>query len=221
MKYFLDSAKMEEITYAYENWGVDGVTTNPRHIMTSGKPFYSVIAEIGDYFKDTDVPVSVEIDPNLTKADDMIAMGRKLSTISKNFVIKIPCTEQGLCAAKVFNESGIRTNVTLVFSASQAIQVARIGSTYCSPFVGWGEANGEFPIETVKRIVEIYRNYDFATEVIVAAVRSGKQIAEVAGFGADITTCGYAVYEDSFFSPYTGFGNDIFINAWDQTDTTE
>lgn len=221
MKYFLDSAKIDEIKYAYENWGIDGVTTNPRHIMTSGKPFYTVIREIADYFKDTDVPISVEIDPNLTNKEDMIAHGKKLAAISPNFCIKIPCTEQGLCAAKVLNDEGINTNVTLVFSASQALQVARIGSKFCSPFIGWGEANGEFPLDNIKRIMEIYNNYGYQTEVITAAVRTGKQLAEAALYGSDISTAGFDVYKDSFYSPYTDFGNNIFVNAWNNTDTSE
>ncbi|MCP4179750.1 MAG: transaldolase [bacterium] len=221
MKYFLDSAKIEEIKYAYENWGIDGVTTNPKHIMTSGKPFYTVIKEIANFFKGTDVPISVEIDPNLTKKEDMIAHGRKLAAISENFCIKIPCTEQGLCAAKVLNDEKIKTNVTLVFTASQAMQVARIGSKFCSPFIGWGEANGEFPLDNIKRIMDIYENYGYQTEVITAAVRNGKQLAEAALYGSDIATAGFGVYKDSFYSPYTDFGNNIFINAWNNTDTNE
>ncbi|MCB1157856.1 MAG: transaldolase [Leptospiraceae bacterium] len=221
MKYFLDSAKIDEIKYAYENWGIDGVTTNPKHIKTSGKPFYSVIREIGEYFEGTEVPVSVEINPTLTEKKDMIEMAKKLAALSPNFAIKIPCTEQGLSAAKALNDDGIKTNVTLVFTASQAIQVARIGSKFCSPFIGWGETNGEFTLDTIGRIMEIYKNYQYKTEVITAAVRNGKQLAEAALYGSDIATAGFDVFKDSFFSPYTGFGNDIFINAWKETDTSE
>ncbi len=221
MKYFLDSAKIEEISYAYENWAIDGVTTNPKHIMLSGKPFYSVIEEIADYFKGTEVPLSVEIDPNLTNKDDMIEHAKKLTAISPNFCIKIPCTEQGLSAAKLLNERDIKTNVTLVFTASQAMQVARIGSKYCSPFIGWGEANGEFAMDNIKRIMQIYKNYEYKTQVITAAVRNGKQLAEAALSGSDISTAGFEVYKSSFYSPYTDFGNNIFIDAWNNTDTSE
>lgn len=159
----------------------------------------------------------------MTKKEDMVAMGKKLAKMSPNFCIKIGCTEQGLSAAKTLIDDGIKTNVTLVFTPSQAIQVARIGSKYCSPFIGWGEAeaNGEFALENIKRIMTIYRNYGYKTEVITAAVRNGKQLAEAALYGSDITTAGYEVYKESFYSPYTDFGNNIFIDAWKNTDTTE
>lgn len=221
MKYFLDSAKIDEIRYAYKNWGIDGVTTNPKHIMASGKPFYKVIREIAEEFKDIDFPISVEIDPNITEADKMIEEAKKLAKISDNFCIKIGCTEQGLVAAKKLIEDGIKVNVTLVFSPSQALQAGRIGSRFCSAFIGWKEASGEDCSNYLQDVVEIYRNFNFQTEIIAAAIRNGKQIAEAASYGVDIVTAGFDVYKKSFYHPFTDYGTNIFIEAWNKTDTSE
>jgi transaldolase len=217
MKYFLDSAKIHEIRYAYENWGIDGVTTNPRHIQASGKPFNVVIEELANEFKGKDFPISVEINPHLDKAEDMIREGEKLASFSENFVVKIPCTEQGLVAAYKLNQKGIKTNVTLVFSPSQAIQAGRIGAYFVSPFVGWKETHGENCEQYIKDIVDIYKNFDIKTEVIVAALRNGKQIVDAAKAGAHIVTCGFDVYKDSFSHPFVNYGLDKFTNAWDNT----
>lgn len=217
MKYFLDSAKIEEIRYAYKNWGIDGVTTNPRHIMLSGKPFLTVIRELAEEFKDIEFPISVEINPHIEKHEEMIEEAKKLAALSSNFIIKIPCTEEGLIAAKTLTEQGIRTNVTLVFSPSQALQAARIKSHFVSPFVGWKENSGEDCTEYINDIVQIYRTYDYKTEIIVAAIRNGKQIVEAAKSGADIVTCGFQVYKDSFAHPFTDYGLGVFTQAFDKT----
>ncbi len=224
MKYFLDSAKLDEIQYAYENWGIDGVTTNPKHIQASGKPFSKVLEEIGAWAANnklegwTKFPVSIETDPHEMNIDNLVFAGKRLFAISPNYVVKIACTEVGLIAARKLECQGIRTNITLVFSPSQAIMAARTGALFVSPFVGWKEANGEDCGEYINKIVNIYHNYEFSTEIIVAALRTGKQIAEVAGYGADITTCGLQVYRDSFYHPFTDFGLDVFRQAWDETE---
>ncbi len=223
MKYFLDSAKLDEIDKAYRYYGIDGVTTNPKHIMNSGKPFLTAITDIanwikGNHLEGKDVfPVSVEINPHLDNAEDMISEAKKISSLCENFVIKIPCNLEGLKAAKTLEEEGIRTNVTLVFSASQAIQAGRLGAKFVSPFVGWKEANGEDAYGYMAQLVNIYREKGYKTEIIVAALRSGKQIAEAAELGADIVTCGLSVFEDSFTHPYTDFGLKKFQDAWDNT----
>lgn len=218
MKYFLDSAKIDEIRYAYKNWGIDGVTTNPKHIKLSGKPFFTVVKELANEFEGIDFPISVEINPYLESSKDMIEEAKKIASMSKNFVIKIPCTEQGLIAAKELTEQGIRTNVTLVFSPSQAIQVGRINSFYVSPFVGWKEASGEDCSKYIQDIVDIYRNKNYSTQIIVAALRNGKQLADAAKAGADIVTCGFQVYKDSFYHPFTNHGLNVFRKAWDETE---
>ena len=218
MKYFLDSAIIEEIRYAYENWAIDGVTTNPRHIMNSGKPFLTVLDEMASEFRGVEnFPISAEINPHLDNAKEMLTEGKKIAALSSNFVIKIPCTEPGLIAAKEFEKEGIPTNVTLVFSPSQALQPARIGAKFVSPFVGWKENSGDDTAQYIKDIVDIYKTYGYETEVIVAALRSGKQIVDAAKAGANIVTCGFDVYKNSFYHAFTDYGLNVFRNAWDNT----
>lgn len=225
MKYFLDSAKMDEIKEAYHTFGIDGVTTNPRHIMDSGKTFIQAITDIAEWIKEEGLdgyekfPVSVEIDPYIEDTDEMVDAAHKISFISDNFVIKIPCTPQGVAAARILEKEGIRTNVTLIFSAAQAILPAKNGSLFVSPFIGWKEANGEDCRQYIKDIVEIYKNYGFygKTQIICAAVRTPKQFVDCAVAGADIVTAGLAVYKDSMTHAYTRQGIDTFRNAWDKT----
>lgn len=223
MKYFLDSAKLDEIEYAYEFLGIDGVTTNPRHIMLSGKPFLTVIEDLAKWVKEKGIegyerfPISVEINPHLNKWEDMVEEGKKISAYSDNFIIKIPCNEQGLIAARKLEKEGIRTNVTLVFSPSQAIAVGKLGALFVSPFVGWKENSGEDTAQYIQDIVDIYAIHGIKTEVIVAALRNGKQIADAAKAGADIVTCGLDVYKASFEHPFTNYGLGVFTKAWDET----
>lgn len=217
MKFFLDSAITGEIAYALEMWDLDGVTTNPRHVQASGKPFMQVIREIAGQFAGTDKPISVEVNPHFTDWHDMVAEGRKLAAISPNFVIKLPATEAGFKSVAVLAEEDIRTNLTLAFSASQALQAMRMGAAFVSPFIGWKEANGEDVVRFIQEVVAIRDNYDFGTEIIVAAVRNGRQIADAAVAGADIVTAGLAVFRDSFDHPYTAKGLKLFQDFWDQT----
>ena len=223
MKYFLDSAIVEEIDKAYKFYKIDGVTTNPRHIMNSGKPFLVAINDIANWIKANHLegkdvfPVSVEINPHLDNYEDMVKMGREIASICSNFVIKIPCNVEGIKAAKLLEDEGIRTNVTLVFSPSQAVQVGRIGAMFVSPFIGWKETAGEDGLEYLKQITNIYKGKGYKTEIICAAVRSGKQIAECAEMGADIITAGLSVYEESVTDPWTDFGLAKFCDAWDHT----
>jgi len=217
MKYFLDSGKIDEIRYGYENYRINGVTTNPRHIKNSGKPFLTVISELAEEFKSKDFPISVEINPHLDRAEAMIAAAKELAKISKNFVIKVPCNEQGLIAAKKLEEQGVRTNVTLVFSASQAVQAGRIGARFVSPFVGWQEASGVDCVPMMKNILDAFKHYQFKTEVIVAAVRNGQQISTYAALGAHITTAALDVFKESFEHPFTDKGLKVFADAWDAT----
>lgn len=140
MKYFLDSAKINEIREAYDTFGIDGVTTNPNHIMLSGKPFKEVLKDMVEFVEEKDIvgyekfPISVEINPHLDDVDEMVAMGSEIAAMCDNFVIKIPCTQSGITAARILEKKGVRTNVTLVFSASQAIVPAKNGSLFVSPF---------------------------------------------------------------------------------------
>lgn len=217
MKFFLDSAITSEIGYALEMWDIDGVTTNPRHVQASGKPFMTVIREIAQIFENVDRPISVEVNPHFTDWHDMVAEGKKLARLSDNFVIKLPATEAGFKSVAMLAEEGIRTNLTLVFSAAQALQAMRMGAAFVSPFIGWKEANGEEIVKFIQEIVAIRDNYDFDTEIIVAAVRNGRQIVEAAVAGADIVTAGLAVFKDAFAHPYTDEGLKRFSSFWDQT----
>lgn len=229
MKYFLDSAKIDEIREAYDTFGIDGVTTNPKHIMDSGESFYTVIAQIADFVKEKGIegwdkfPVSVEINPHFDNADDMVQMGKKIAAMCTNFVIKIPCTEAGIAAARRLEKEGVRTNLTLVFSPSQALIAAKNSSLFVSPFIGWKENGGEDCVDYIQDIVDIYSNYGYygKTEIICAAIRTGKQIVDCAVAGADIVTAGLQVYKDSFYHPFTDYGLARFQNAWDNTITTE
>lgn len=228
MKYFLDSAKLDEIKYAYENYGIDGVTTNPRHIMNSGKSFYQVLADIAKWIKENDLlgyekfPVSVEINPHLDDAEEMVKMGEEISALCENFVIKIPCIEAGVIASRKLEAKGIRTNLTLVFSPAQAIAAGRNKCLFVSPFIGWKEANGEDCKQYIKDIKTIYENYGYLgkTQIICAAIRTPKQIVDCAVAGCDIVTTGLDVMKDTFKHAYTGEGLVKFQDAWDNTDTT-
>ena len=217
MKFFLDSAKIDEVKYALEMWNVDGVTSNPRHVRNSGKPFLMAIAEIGQLLAGTDKTLSVEVNPHLTDARAMFEEGVKLAAMSPNFVIKIPATEPGFKALWMLRQNNVRVNLTLVFSAAQALQAARLGATFMSVFVGWKEANGEATSPMVAEITRMYRNYDFKTEVLVAAVRNARQIVEAGIAGADIVTAGFDVYKDAFDHPYTEKGLKLFCDSWDAT----
>ncbi len=229
MKYFLDSAKIDEIREAYDTFGIDGVTTNPKHIMDSGKPFYTVIGELAEFVKEKGIggwekfPVSVEINPHLDDADEMVAMGETIAAMSPNFVIKIPCTQAGITAARRLEKKGVRTNLTLVFSPSQAIIAAKNNSLFVSPFIGWKENSGEDCVKYINDIVKIYGNYGFLgkTQIICAAVRNGKQVVDCAVAGADIVTAGLQVFKDSFYHPFTDYGLAKFQSAWDNTVTEE
>jgi transaldolase len=217
MKYFLDSAITDEIRVALDMYAVDGVTTNPRHVQTAGKPFMTTIREIAEIFKETDLPVSVEVNPHFTDWREMVTEGKKLAAISPNFVIKLPAIEPGFRALRALRAEDIRVNLTLVFSGSQALQAMRLGATFVSPFIGWKESSGEETVRFIEEIVAMRDNYGFESEIIVSAVRNGRQIVEAAVAGADIVTAALAVFKDSFAHPWTDEGLKRFCNFWDQT----
>ena len=217
MKFFLDSAIVEEIQYALNAFDIDGVTTNPRHVQVSGKPFLTVIQEIARLVEGTDKTISVEVNPHYMNYEEIVPEAEKLASISPNFVIKIQCMEPAFRAIETLTKQGIRVNCTLIFSAMQALQAMRSGAFYVSPFIGWKEANAEETYGFIDDIVTIRNNYDFHTEIIVAAVRNARQIVDVAVIGADIVTAGLTVYQDGFHHPYTQDGIQKFSSFWDQT----
>ncbi len=219
MKVFLDSAITEEIQDALDTWMIDGITTNPGHVQKSGKPFLTAVREIGALVKNyDDVTVSVQTNPH--KHDDYRAIvdeGQKFAAMSDQFVIKMPCTNGGFRACKILSDEGIRCNLTLCFSATQAMQAMRVGAFYVSPFIGWKETNGEETLSFIEDCVSIRDNFGYNTEILVAAVRNGRQIADAAVAGADIATAGYAVWKESFEHPYTDVGLGKFQGFWDKT----
>lgn len=218
MKFFLDSAIVKEIDYALTWWNLDGVTTNPRHVQVSGKPFWTVIQEIGVLFAGTDKTVSVQTNPhNHNNYEAIVAEGEKLAALSPNFVIKMPCTEAGFRACATLATQGIRANLTLCFSAMQALQAMRMGAYIVSPFIGWKETNGEEVKSFIEDIMLIKHQYDYPTQVLVAAIRNGRQIVDAATQGADIVTAGFAVYQEAFTHPYTDMGLAKFQGFWDET----
>ncbi|MDT3844896.1 MAG: transaldolase family protein [Bacillota bacterium] len=227
MKFYLDSAKLDEIDYAYKTFGIDGVTTNPKHIMLSGKPFVTAIKDIAEWIRQNGLdgidkfPVSIEVNPHLDTADAIVAEAEKYAAISQNFAIKIPATEFGIEAARKLEKKGIRTNLTLVFAPAQAIFAGKAGSLFVSPFIGWKEDNGEDCKRYIKDIVDIYKNYGWygKTQIICAAIRSPKQIVDCAVAGADIVTAGLAVYKAAQHHAYTTQGLGTFCDAWDHTAT--
>jgi transaldolase len=217
MKFFLDSAKVDEIKYALDMWDIDGVTTNPRHVNVSGKPFLTVIQEIAEIFAGTDKPISVEVNPHFDNWEDMVQEAEKLAAISPNFVIKLPATEAGFKGIAVLKEKGIRVNLTLVFSATQALQAMRMGAHFVSPFIGWKESNAEEVQSFVGEVAAIRDNFDFDTQIIVSAVRNARQIADAAVLSGDIVTSGFDVYRDAFDHPFTHVGLGKFQSFWDET----
>jgi len=217
MQFFLDSAQVQEIKYAIDSFNIDGVTTNPRHIQTSGKPFMVVIREIAKLVEGTEKTVSVEVNPHFMTFEEMLPEAEKLAAISPNFVIKLQCVEPSFKVIEALARRDIRVNSTLIFSASQALQAMRSGAFYISPFIGWKEANGEEIRSFIDDIVTIRDNYDFDSQIIVAAVRNGRQIVDSALAGADIVTAGLAVFQESFQHPYTREGIEKFQKFWDST----
>ena len=211
MKFFLDTANIEEIKDANRMGMVDGVTTNPSLIAKEGRDFKEVITEICGI---VDGPISAEV--IATDVDGMVAEGRELAKMHKNIVIKIPMLIDGLKAVRQLAADGIKTNVTLIFSPLQALMAAKAGATYVSPFVGRLDDVSQEGMELVEQIVEMYANYGFETEVIVASVRNPLHVLESALMGADIATIPYSVLSKLAAHPLTDKGLKAFLADWEK-----
>jgi transaldolase len=211
MKFFIDTADVNEIRIANDRGWVDGVTTNPSLIAKTGRPFFEVIKEI---CKITKGPVSAEV-ISLESAK-MVSEGHELAKIADNVVIKVPMCEEGMIAVKKFTSLGIKTNVTLVFSVMQALLAAKAGATMVSPFVGRLDDIGSDGMTLISEIVEMYRNYDFRSEVLVASVRSPMHIQQAALLGADIATIPYKVMQQMTGHPLTTKGIEMFMSDWNK-----
>lgn len=215
MKFFIDTADVNEIKAANERGWVDGVTTNPSLIAKSGRNFEDVIKEICKMVPGK--PVSAEVIS--LKADEMVKEGVALAKWADNVVVKIPMCEDGMIAVKKLTAEGIKTNVTLVFSVMQALLAAKAGATMVSPFVGRLDDVGSDGMVMVNEVIQVYRNYDFATEVLVASVRSPMHLQQAALMGADIATIPYKVMQGMTGHPLTTKGIEMFLSDWNKAQT--
>jgi transaldolase len=213
MKLFIDTANIDEIKQAKSLGLIDGVTTNPTLIAKEGKEFRHLVKEICDII---DGPISVEAVS--THAPEMVREARELSKLHPNVVIKIPMTREGLVATKQLSTEGIRVNMTLIFSPTQALLAAKAGASYASPFVGRLDDISHWGMDLVEQILTIYDNYNFATEVIVASVRNPLHVLEAALMGADIATIPYKVIEQLVNHPLTDVGVERFLRDWQQVE---
>ena len=207
MKFFIDTANVEDIKKANDMGVICGVTTNPSLIAKEGKNFNDVIKEITSI---VDGPISGEVKATTIKAEDMIVESREIAKIHKNMVVKIPMTVEGLKAVKVLSKEGIKTNVTLIFSANQALLAARAGATYVSPFLGRLDDISTDGLELIRTIADIFATHDIDTEIISASVRHPIHVTECALAGADIATVPYSVIEQMTKHPLTEQGIEKF-----------
>ncbi len=211
MKFFIDSADVKEIRIAHEMGCVDGVTTNPSLLAKVGRPLEETIKEICSI---VDGPISAEA-VSLT-APELIAEGEQLAKIHPNVVVKIPMGIEGVKAVKALSAKGIRTNVTLIFSANQALLCAKAGATYVSPFVGRLDDISQVGMDLIKDIVTIFKNYGFKTQTLVASVRNPVHVLESAKMGADVATVPLSVIQQLATHPLTDAGIKKFLADWEK-----
>jgi len=211
MKFFIDTADINEIKEANKFGILDGVTTNPTLIAKTKRPFIDVVKEILEEIPDK--PVSLEVAS--TDAEGMIKEGEKLASFGKNVVIKIPMTMEGLKAVRYFENKGIKTNVTLIFSPAQALLAMKVGASYISPFVGRLDDIAHTGMDLIRQIRTIIDNYGFDTQIIVASVRNPIHVIESALAGADIATIPYNVIAQLSKHPLTDIGLERFLKDWE------
>ncbi len=210
MKFFIDTANVEEIKEANELGVICGVTTNPSLIVKEGRDFIQVLKEISEIL---DGPISAEVIS--LNHEDMIKEAEKLSQIHKNIVIKLPMTSEGLKATKILSSRGIKTNVTLIFSSTQALLAARAGATYVSPFVGRLDDIGQNGLGLIEEISDIFAVSDIQTQIIVASVRNPIHVIQAARLGADIATVPFKVINQMMKHPLTDKGIEGFMKDWE------
>lgn len=212
MRIFIDTANVDEIRKANDMGVICGVTTNPSLIAKEGRDFKQVIAEIASI---VDGPISGEVKATTQTAEGMIEEGREIAKIHPNMVVKIPMTAEGLKATKVLTSEGIKVNVTLIFSANQAVLAARAGATYVSPFLGRLDDISTPGIQLIQDIVDIFSNYDIQTQIICASVRNPIHFTDCALAGADIATVPYKVIEQMVHHPLTDQGIEKFVKDYE------
>ncbi|MGK9370051.1 fructose-6-phosphate aldolase [Melioribacter sp. Ez-97] len=209
MKFFIDSANIDQIKEAASYGLLDGVTTNPSLVAKEGRDFIELLNEIVQI---VDGPVSAEVVS--TDYEGILKEARELAKIHKNIVVKIPLIKEGIKAVKTLSSEGIKTNVTLCFSPTQALLAAKAGATYISPFVGRLDDISHVGMDLIEQIVQIYRNYDFETQVLVASIRHPLHVVEAAMMGADVATIPFDVIEKLFKHPLTDIGLEKFLSDW-------
>ena len=209
MKFFIDTANIDEIKEAAALGILDGVTTNPSLVSKEGKDFRKLLDEI---LKIVDGPISAEVIS--TDYEGIMKEGRDLAKIHKNIVVKVPLIKEGLKAVKSLTDEGIKVNVTLCFSPNQALLAAKAGATYISPFVGRLDDISTSGMDLISQIVQIYNNYDYETEVLVASVRHPLHVVEAALIGADVCTMPFGVIDKMFNHPLTDVGLEKFLSDW-------
>lgn len=212
MKFFIDTANVDEIKKAHALGVVAGVTTNPSLVAKEGRDFTEVLKEI---IAIVDGPISAEVIS--LEAEGMIEEGTKFAALSPNIVVKVPMTAEGLKATKAFAEQGIKTNVTLIFSANQALLAARAGAAYASPFVGRLDDLGQDGMDLIADIAQIYSIHGISTEIITASVRHPLHVTQAAKLGAHIATVPYKVIEQMIQHPMTDIGIEKFLSDWEKT----
>src|SRR6187549_1773889 len=217
MKFFIDTANLDEIREANELGLIDGVTTNPSLVAKEGNvDFKEHIAKICEIVKGD---VSAEV--TSLDTEGMLREGRELAKIAPNVVVKCPLTLDGLKATRTFRDEGTKVNVTLCFSAAQALLAAKAGATYISPFIGRLDDVATDGMQLIRQIVQIYDNYEFTTEILVASCRHPIHVVEAAKMGADIATCPAAVIDQMFNHPLTNIGLEKFLKDWEKTQTVK
>ena len=211
MKFFLDTANINEIRDAVEYGLIDGVTTNPSLVSKEGRDFKDILQDI---VKIVDGPISAEVVS--TDCAGILREARELAGIHTNIVVKIPMIKEGMKALKQLSGEGIQTNVTLVFNANQALIAAKLGATYVSPFVGRFDDVSEVGMNLIADLVTIFDNYDFETQILVASCRNPLHIREAALLGADVVTLPYKVLEQLLKHPLTDIGLERFLKDWEK-----
>lgn len=207
MKFFVDTANVDEIRKANDMGIICGVTTNPSLIAKEGRDYIETLKEIAAI---VDGPISGEVKATTTRGEDMIQEGRQIAALHPNMVVKIPMTQEGLKAVKVLASEGIKTNVTLIFTANQALLAARAGATYVSPFVGRLDDINMDGIALIEEIAEIFSIHDIGTQIIAASVRTSTHVTQCALAGSDIATVPYKVFEQMCKHPLTDTGIEKF-----------
>ena len=211
MKFFLDTANLDEIRAGAAMGIVDGITTNPSLVAKEGKDFRTLVGQICEIISG---PVSAEVVS--TDCDTMVKEARELSKIADNIIVKLPTIPEGVKALKICSEEGIRTNLTLIFQPLQALIVAKCGATFCSPFLGRLDDIGHDGMDLIADIRTIYDNYGYETEILAASLRHPLHVVQAAKLGADIGTMPYKVFEQMLNHPLTTIGLEKFLSDWNK-----